>query len=360
MRTLVLAALAVLASLLWFSPPIAQAQSFGPAKVTIGENYNSYYSQAPRTNDYITGAHEDQAPVPSASGTYRACDDCCWDDCCGYGTWRDNTLLSIGGEAYKSLGDTNPPPGLAAGRMNSAGFVGAFNTGFTLIPDSPVRGQIGASYGVYDLKGRDVGSPGSAEQQTFLTLGVSRRSDILHGDALSWGLVYDQFWAHQWGIAAGELYVGQVRGLVGWALDTRHEVGLWGAFRSTGDNSATGISPPAVRAMNQYNAFWRYNWDFGGQTMLYVGGNDPADVGSWLFGAAGQAPLNDYVSLYGNFALDFPGSATGAVGSNEEEWAFGFGLTYYLGGKSVSPSVSGPQGLPLMPVANNQYLFITN
>jgi hypothetical protein len=34
-------------------------------------------------------------------------------------------------------------------------------------------------------------------------------------------------------------------------------------------------------------------------------------------------------------------------------------LTFYLGGKSVSPNISGRQGLPLLPVANNGSLLIT-
>ena len=112
--------------------------------------------------------------------------------------------------------------------------------------------------------------------------------------------------------------------------------------------------------MNQYNAYWRYNWDFGGQTMLYVGAHDPADIGSWLFGLLGQAPLSDRTALYGNFTYSFPSSSTGAVGSNEEEWNFGVGLVYSLGGKAASPSVSGQKGLPLLPVANNGSFLITN
>ena len=112
------------------------------------------------------------------------------------GGWCDNTIVFLGAEAYKSLGDSAQPPGIATGFMDSAGFSGGFNTGVRLFDDSPIRGQIGGSYGVYDLKGRDTVSPSSAEQQTFLTAGIYKRSDILDGDAISWGLVYDQFWAH--------------------------------------------------------------------------------------------------------------------------------------------------------------------
>lgn len=60
--------------------------------------------------------------------------------------------------------------------------------------------------------------------------------------------------------------------------------------------------------MNQANVYWRHNYDFGGQTMAYVGGVDSADVGSWLVGVLGQAPLSDTISLYSNVTFAFPGS----------------------------------------------------
>jgi hypothetical protein len=94
--------------------------------------------------------------------------------------------------------------------------------------------------------------------------------------------------------------------------------------------------------------------------MLWVGGSDLTDVGSWLVGTLAQTPLNDRLSLYGNFTLAFSGDSAGRAGSIGEEWACGFGLVYSFGGKAVSPSVSGPQGLPLIPVANNGSLLAAN
>ena len=358
MRNSVRLVLAALVSALTSLPGVAQAQYFAPTKATTGPSFNSYYGQASGESNYLTGTAESQAPAGSAPAN---CDSGDWCGCCGdVGTWRDNTLFWFGGEAYKSFGDTAQPPGVATGFMNSAGLVGGFNTGFALLDGSPIRGQVGASYGAYDLKGRDTISQSSSEQQTFITVGVYKRSDILADDRISWGLVYDQFWAHQWGLFASELYVGQVRGIAGYAVNQHHEFGVWGTFRSTGDNSVGPLSSLPLRAMNQYNVYWRYNWDFGGQTMLYVGGHDPADIGSWLFGLLGQAPLSDNTALYGNFTYAFPGSATGAVGANELEWNFGLGLVYSWGGKAVSTTVSGQQGLPLLPVANNGSFLITN
>lgn len=337
----------------------AYAQQAVATAWTSTPTTDSYYASTSSTSNFLAGADE-AAPAPSGNSSVScsSCNGCqvCCDD---LGNWRDNTLVWIGADGYKSLGDTVQPPGGATGFMDSAGFVGGFNTGFRLIDDSPIRGQIGGSYGVYDLKGRDTVSLSAAEQQFFITAGVSKRSNVLADDRISWGLVYDQFFAHQWGLQAAQLYVGQIRGLVGYALNERNEVGVWGTFHTTQDASVTG-QPSPLRAMNQYNAYWRHNYDFGGQTMLYFGGVDRADVGSWQVGTLGQAPLNDRLALYGNMTFAFPGSATGAVGSNELEWNLGVGLMYSFGCKAFSPSVSGPQGLPLLPVANNGSFLITN
>jgi hypothetical protein len=347
MRISLLRVTAALVPAILCLPGFARAQDYSflhPVANTSRPNatyqpyVSSYYSQAPTPSNYLTGT---QANSPSDAATTTT------------GSWG-------GSGSCCDSGDSLQPPGGGAGFMNSAGLVGTVNTGFALWSLENIRGQIGGSYGVYDLKGRDTVSPSSSEQQTFVTMGVYKRSNVCCGDRVSWGLVYDQFWAHQWGLFASELYVGQIRGIVGYATSEWNEFGVWSAMRTTGDNSVTGIAPPPVRAMNQYNVYWRHNYDFGGETMLYVGVNDPADIGSWLFGFLGQAPLNDNLALYGNFVLSQPGSATGAVGSNEHEWAFGAGLTYYFGSKSVSPNVSGRKGLPLLPVANNGSFLITN
>lgn len=314
---------------------------------------DSYYSQN-GDGQYLTGADESKPAAPAEQGM----GNCDWCNTCSecIGDWRDNTVVWAGADAYKSIGDsTGPVPG--GGFMNSAGVVGGFNTGFAL-GNSRVRGQLGASYGIYDLKGRDTVSPSSSEQQTFVTVGVYKRSDIANCDRISWGGVYDQFFGHQWGLAASEVYLSQLRGIAGYALSEANEVGIWGTAHTNNDASVTGFN--SIRAMNQFNFYWRHNFDFGAQTMAYIGGVDSADVGSWQLGVLGQAPVSDYTSIYGNMTFAFPGSGTGAAGSNELEWNLGVGLSYSLGGKAVSPNVSGQKGLPLLPVANNGSFLITN
>ncbi|MFO1063261.1 MAG: DUF6666 family protein [Pirellulales bacterium] len=276
------------------------------------------------------------------------------------GSWLSNTQLQTGFDAYKSIGDISHPPGSASGFMDSAGMVGGFNSGVGLGRRS-IRGQIGGSLGIYDLKGRDTDNQTTSEQQGFLTTGIYRRSDIESGRRVAWGVVYDQFWASQWGLTASELYVGQFRTVTGYALTERSEIGIWSTIHTTRDL----IEPiPGdkirVRASNQTNLHIKRTHAFGGSTTAYVGGLDHADVGSWTLGLLGQAPLNMRTSLYGNSTFLFPSSASGAIGSNELQWNLSMGLVYSFGGKGLNKNISGNAGMPLLPVANNGNMLITN
>lgn len=286
----------------------------------------------------------------------------------GVGNWLDNTQVFFGADGYKSLGDSAlsgffPLP-FSLG--NSFGAVTGFNTGLRL-GDSQVRAQVGASYGVYDFKGRTTTAPiknDSLEQQTFLTGGFYKRSDVCAGDRISWGTVYDQFIGHQWGWANNEVNLGQFRSIIGYALNETNEIGLWGTMHINNDSASLGFPPGAVltniRAMNQMNAFLRHQWAFGGNSMMYVGGVDRADVAAWQLGMINLAPVSKSASLYGNFTYVAPSSATGLVGASEDQWNASVGLVLYLGKNAVSRTVSGNQGMPLLPVANNGSFLITN
>ncbi|MCE9548572.1 MAG: hypothetical protein K8T25_24110 [Planctomycetia bacterium] len=299
---------------------------------------------------------EDAKPEACAAIPEHCCDD--------VGGWLYNTQVWFGGEAYKSAGDYLVPPGEAKGFMDSAGAVTGFNTGFGL-GDSRVRAQLGATYGAFDFKGRDTEPSStfhdsSVEQQVFLTGGLYKRSDVKNDDRISWGVVYDQFFGHQWGLWAGEVSLAQVRGILGYAVDECNEVGVWGTAHLGRDLSVFLVgTPPPIRAMDQANIYWRHNYDFGGSTMLYIGALDQASVGSWQLGALGEAPLSDRLSLYANYTYVAPSSASGPVGANEVQWDISVGLSYTLGAKSVADTVSGQPGLPLLPVANNGSFLIT-
>ena len=248
-----------------------------------------------------------------AGGCGEACD--CEDDCLG--NWVDNTQVWLGGESYKSIGDSFgivPALPIQIGLQNSFGLVTGFNTGLA-IGDLRVRAQIGGSAAIYDFRGRDILDPTVAEHQCYVTAGFYKRSDICDDDRISWGLVFDQFLGDQWGWAANTISVSQIRGILGYAMNECNEVGGWGTFHSQSDTPVIFIAaiPTTVRAVNQANAFWRHNWASGASTMVYAGASDKADVTSWQFGLNGDAPLNSRMSLYGNFVCALPSSAPGGV-----------------------------------------------
>ncbi len=285
------------------------------------------------------------------------------------GDWRDNTYLWGGGDVYKSIGEriTNINGGVGA-LTSSFGTVGGFNTGFAL-GDSNIRGQIGASLGVYDYKGRiALGGPNSnqAETQTFFTAGVYKRGDMLNDcDRVSWGLVFDNFSASQWGVNSNEITLGQMRGVFGYALNERTEIGMFGTMHLYDDNAAVtvagapGVLRP-IRAMNQANSYIKRNTAFGAQLTGYVGILDRADIGDWQFGLIAQVPVSHNWSVYSNFNYVAPSVRPGPTGSGEEQFNASVGLVYFFGGKSVSSTVSGQRGLPLLNVANNGSFLVTD
>jgi hypothetical protein len=330
----------------------AEAQRLPPVANLAAASATTAASPAASNFATIGSAPQVISTAPLATSPVASFTDVKYDDRGDeFGNWRDNTSFSVGAEAFKTCAFPYYR-GFYLAATSSAGVVSTANTAFQLVEGSPIRAQAGISYGVFDFKGGEFRS--DTEQQSFITLGVSKRSNVVQGDRLSWGLVWDELLAFGPGNGFSDFSFSQARGMLGWALSTRNEIGFWGAFRTS--SYASGYKP---RPADQYNLFWRHNYDFGGQSMFWIGGNNPADYGSWLVGGFGEAPLNNYLSLTGNFTFALPGAAAGTVGALEEAWAVGVGLTYYVGAKSVRPSVSGRQGLPLIPVANNGTFLLT-
>lgn len=281
------------------------------------------------------------------------------------GNFWDNTVVFTGADIYKSIGDriTNINGGTGA-LTSSYGAVTGFNTGFAL-GDSNLRGQVGASYGVYDFRGRlrIVPEDTDQEQQGFFTAGVYKRGD--NSDPISYGAVIDAFAADEWGVNANDLDLGQVRGIMGYALNDRFEIGSFGAVNAWDDDAAVTVAGApgvrrTVRAANQVNSYIRGNTLAGGSLMGYAGVFDGADIQCWQFGGTGEAPLSQWFSLYGNANYAVPSAGSGPTGSGEEQFNIQFGICYFIGGKAISPSVTGQKGLPLFDVANNSSFLITD
>ena len=277
-----------------------------------------------------------------------ACTTCC-PSC--FGTVWQNTSFLLAADGWRTRLDDDD--------TNNFGFRTGFNTALGWC-DCPVRFQFGASYAGYDLTGRDAAaltSTNSAEEQVFATLGIFKRSNVCGGDCLSWGAVYDMLYDDHLGEAAQEVKLMQVRFQAGWALDAANEIGVWGAVHANRDNylTADGGTVIPVSALDQVSMFWHHTWPYGADTSLYFGAVE--DPGDFVLGLIGQAPLSDSVALFGSAAYIIPSSSAGDSllfeEYSEEYWNVSFGLVWYPGCKAASPNVSGPQGLPLLPVADN-------
>jgi hypothetical protein len=328
------------------------------ATATVGAAENRF-SQPVNTAE-IMNSNDHSVVLTSCQGSCGGTENCNSDSCgstfgdnpmrfktdtCDCGNWFQNTTAFSGVEAFKTFGDSDFP--------NNAGFVSGLNTGFQL-GGSKIQGQIGGSLGLYDSKGRPLGAPTQTESQGFLTAGIFKRSNVDNGERLSWGLVYDQLWNHQYGVSADDITLGQFRGIMGVALNPCNEVGFWGTAH-TNSQTIDGVFSPtqSLQAINQYNLFWSHSYALGARSMLYAGLADSKSIGSWQTGTQFTAPMSQRLSLYGNSAFMFPSSATGPIGSTELLWSVSCGLSYSFGGKAVSRNISGPCGTPLQQVANN-------
>lgn len=272
-------------------------------------------------------------------------------------------------ETYKSIGEriTNINGGTGA-LTSSFGAVAGFNSGFEF-GDTTIGVQGGASWGVYDFKGRIRLVPESTqtERQYYYTVGVYRRGDMSVGtfwDRFSGGVVYDSFKASQWGVNANEISLSQFRYTAGFALLPSTEIGIWGTRADKNDRAAItvagapGLLTP-IHAMRQTNYYLKHVFDFGGQIMAYYGNFDSADIAKRQYGVAAQAPLGPNWSVFANANYVVPRTPDGPTGSGQEQFSASVGIAYYFGGNAQSPTVSGIKGLPMLDVASNRTFLIS-
>jgi hypothetical protein len=172
--------------------------------------------------------------------------------------------------------------------------------------------------------------------------------------------------SNNWGEGGDNIDLSQIRMRIGYALNNYNELGFWGAFGLDDDTTPFLSSTVRVQAKDQINLYWQHLYEYGATTMLYVGladdpnGDNPQvyspDLNEVVLGLRGLAPMNRSLALYGNVHYILPGTTGGDKSNNnyaEEVWNVSFGLVYYPGAKARARSVSGPAGLPLIPVADN-------
>jgi hypothetical protein len=239
---------------------------------------------------------------------------------------------------------------------NNFGLRLGFNAGMPLDECRGIAAQFGMSYGAYNFHGRDTGDERSSiEEQWFFTLGVFKRADLCAAcpDRVSWGIVYDHLITDNLGEDGWEVGLGQFRGQVGYALSHCDEVGLMASIRADDDEvDGSSNNEDATSAIDQLSVFWHHKWPFSADTTVYTGIVE--DVGEWIFGAKGEVPISNCVSLFGGVHYILPSTSGGGSENYAEEiWNVTVGVAYYPGGNAVSKSVAGRRWMPLLPVADN-------
>lgn len=319
---------------------------------------NTSYAESDADRFQITTAVAESEESIKEEEIYRGVSAEVWEDE-SEESWLDTTYVWVGADVYKSIGEriTNINGGTGA-LTSSPGLVTGFNTGVGLVDDWGLRGQFGASVGLYDPKGRlgIVPSQNTAESQVFITTGVYKRGDMINeGDRISYGVVLDYFHANDWGVNTSAFDLTQLRGVFGYALNESTEVGLFGAFGLNEQRAAVtvagapGVRRP-IRAMDNINLYVKKTYGPANVTG-YIGILD--GIGEWQVGMFGQAPLSEHWSLYTNVNYVSPSAKSGPRGSGEEQYNFGAGLCFFF-------SRSNPNGLPLLNVANNGSFLITD
>lgn len=296
----------------------------------------------------------------SCCGGGSCCDTC--SDCCGCklpAMCECCPLLNIIGfaglDAWKTSADTDWP--------SQFGVVNGVNAAapIPVLSRYGIGGQLGMSYGIYDFQGRETGQgEGSrSQEQVFITSGLFRRADLQMPFNL--GVVYDAMINDNFGTASNEPYLGQWRGLIGYCLSARNEIGWWGAFHDRRDFQNGTV----YRTVSQNNMFWHHNFLNGADSWLWVGipeRNRLTGRGStyeWNLGGLINVPLTARTGLYGSFAYFCPSAPAGSDSAVEDEaFQLGMGISIFLGATSRNATVAGRCWAPLMPIANNGTMVV--
>lgn len=228
-----------------------------------------------------------------------------------------------------------------------------------------IAAQIGSSVGVYNWAGTDyrMARQDVAQPQGFLTYGLFRRAS--ETSRWSAALVQDWMFNSNFGVFAQNPTLSQVRGQVGYNLNDRNAIGLWGAFGVHGDSrDVPGFGITRWRSIDQISFFWNYQWEFGTSTSLWVGlpeqtritGNE--SLGDYIAGVRVDTPLSHRFSTYASVTYMHPSASAGPAGAAEDEWSFAVGVAFYPGRNARMPTISGARGVPLLPVATNGLFMV--
>jgi hypothetical protein len=290
---------------------------------------------------------QSNAPTP-LQGAF--CDEC--------PTWSVATF--VGYDSWRGITDDS---------WQNNGIVVGGNFGTRLGEFSDLTGfglQAGGSVGVFDWAGTDYrpSDRNSAETQGFVTYGLFRKPT----EASKWSatIVQDWMFNNNYGVFSQNPTLSQLRGQLGYAFSATDELGLWGTVRVLNDSRLiAGQGMTTWRAIDQLNLYWHHKWQLAGaDTVIWIGMperdrlNASGSLGDYIAGASANVPLNDRFALYTLVTYMHPSAGAGPAGSEEEQWNFTIGVSFYPRGNARSTTVAGQCWTPQLPVANNGYFFV--
>jgi hypothetical protein len=233
------------------------------------------------------------------------------------------------------------------------------NLGYLILPDQGLGVQAGASAGIYDWNGATGGNRDSSSQgQYFVTTGLFYRGPV--NSIFNAGVVYDAMFNDKFGTDQENPFLNQIRWQAGAKVYGKHELGFWGAqalnTAHTSNTEGNSQYSYSYRAISQASVYYRYPFENGAETFLWVGvpyegsvSHNDNRAGSFVAGLRASVPITGNFSLYAEAAYMKSQRASGfyAAESNVESLTIGF--SYGFGGQ---PNTEG-RNMPLIPVANN-------
>jgi hypothetical protein len=268
-------------------------------------------------------------------------------------SWKSNfgAEVSTGYDNWRGFPDGGWPG-------NSGVHFGA-NLGALALPKAGLGVQLGASYGVYDFNGRGSTARQRPQEQTFFTGGLFYRGP--ENSPVSAGMVYDMMINHNFGTAAVDATLQQMRGQIAVKVCGQSEVGVWGAMElNRASIIPNNVGIQSYRGIDQGSLFYQYTFEQGAKLRGWVGlpfsdtlAPTHNGVGTWLAGARFDVPLNDRISIYGEGAYMSPHTNPGFPKFVNEVSSISIGLSFNLGCGKPNPRSSA-----YLPVANNNTFFV--
>jgi len=313
------------------------------------DDLNVDYSQL--EGERIYQLHEDRT-IESVS----ACDACGGTECCGpnktcrASRWSQSWIsLQTTIDGFKSPIDLD--------NLN-----GNFGTRFALNGAVPVLPRLGIGLqGSWDVVLSDFhGSQYATDDnrvQSFTTVGAFQKIDIGCESRFRYGFGYD--WYHD--EYYSDLNFNQWRIAAEVEFSRFNQIGFWYSRPDQGDTLVMSADTPGLvlerfRPVEQYMFYFDHEWRSGATTRLRLGfAEEPVEM---IFGLSARMPLDDHISLVGDFTYMKPSARAGALGQTEETWNVSFGVELVFGEHRRCNVRRRPAYRPLLTPAGNSIFSI--